>query len=98
MIAYYEKCGIRFAYPENWTIADEQLDESPQGVSVHSPEGGYWDLANPATLVSLDIWAQILHSVRYHHASIMRRQHSYTNLLTSCTRQLPKHQFGQRGV
>jgi hypothetical protein len=44
MIAQYEKPGIRFAYPENWSVVDEQLDDWPHGVSVQSPGGAYWDL------------------------------------------------------
>ena len=44
MIAHYEKSGIRFSYPENWSVVDEQLDQWPQGVSVQSPNGGYWEL------------------------------------------------------
>jgi hypothetical protein len=44
MTACYEKLGIRFLYPENWKVADEQFDESPHSVSVESPDSGFWSL------------------------------------------------------
>jgi hypothetical protein len=44
MTARYEGLGISFLYPENWRIVDEQADEWPHGVSVESPDGGYWQI------------------------------------------------------
>ncbi|MCU0871047.1 MAG: hypothetical protein MUE50_01760 [Pirellulaceae bacterium] len=57
MVATYEKFGIRFLYPENWTVSDEQLEDWPRSVSIQSPQGAYWELQvypsriNPARLV-----------------------------------------------
>ena len=36
----YEKDGIRFEYPENWTL-DEENGES-RAIAVHSPGGAFW--------------------------------------------------------
>lgn len=71
MIAYYEKPGIRFAYPDNWSIADEQLDESPQGVSVLSPHGGYWDLRIfPSRMALKQVSEKALDAMRQEYADL----------------------------
>ena len=44
MTAHYENLGVSFLYPENWEIVDQEADDWPRGVSVQSPEGGYWEL------------------------------------------------------
>ena len=71
MIAHYEKSGIRFAYPENWSIVDEQLDEWPQVVSVQSPKGGYWDLkVFPAGIDPNRISDEALDAMRQEYADL----------------------------
>jgi hypothetical protein len=40
----YSKFGIRFLYPEDWSIVDEQVDQWPRRVSVQSPNSGFWEL------------------------------------------------------
>lgn len=42
MPAIYDRRDIQFQYPENWTLAEEQLDEWPRSVTVQSPGGGFW--------------------------------------------------------
>lgn len=44
MVATYDKLGIRFLYPENWTVQDEQLKAWPRSVSLQNPNGAYWEL------------------------------------------------------
>lgn len=44
MTAHYDNLDVSFLYPENWQIVDEEPDDWPRGVSVQSPEGGYWEL------------------------------------------------------
>ncbi|MGE0758331.1 MAG: hypothetical protein AB7O38_14985 [Pirellulaceae bacterium] len=57
MSAVFEKGGIRFQYPENWSIAEEDFIELPQTVSLQVPQGGLWSLtvyepnADPTTLL-----------------------------------------------
>ncbi len=53
MFATYEKFGIRFLYPENWAVTDEQLEEWPHSVSVQSPSGAYWELRVYPSRISL---------------------------------------------
>jgi len=54
MTAHYENFGVSFMYPENWEIVDEESDDWPRGVSVQSPEGGYWELKIYPSQMDLD--------------------------------------------
>lgn len=45
MAAVFEKLGIRFAYPENWTLDQEEAGEGQAAITVYSPGGGYWSVA-----------------------------------------------------
>lgn len=44
MPAVYEKMGIRFSYPENWTLDEEDALEGEASVSVYSPGGAFWTI------------------------------------------------------
>ncbi len=44
MCAMYDKAGIRFLYPENWSLVDENVTERPRTVSLQSPDGAFWSL------------------------------------------------------
>jgi hypothetical protein len=44
MPAVYENFGIRFLYPENWSITDEEDDGWPCTVTVQSKETSFWSL------------------------------------------------------
>jgi len=44
MPAVYEQFGVRFLYPENWSLLDEETDEWPRTVTLQSPETGFWTL------------------------------------------------------
>ena len=57
MPAVYEKLGIRFQYPENWTLDEIEALEGNDAVTLYSPGGGFWSImvhpqgAHPAELV-----------------------------------------------
>jgi hypothetical protein len=42
MIATFDHFGLRFQYPENWSITDESGGDWPRTVSVQSPGSGFW--------------------------------------------------------
>jgi hypothetical protein len=42
--AIYEHHGIRFLYPENWSLMDEEFDDWPRSVTVQSPQTAFWSL------------------------------------------------------
>lgn len=44
MPAYYDKLGIKFQYPENWTLDEGEALEGKQSVSVYSPSGAFWSV------------------------------------------------------
>src|ERR1044072_8087169 len=44
MPAIYENFGVRFLYPENWSVIDEEDDGWPQTVTVQSPQTSFWSL------------------------------------------------------
>ena len=41
MPATFEAFGIKFLYPDNWTIADRAEDESDAGTTLDLPSGGF---------------------------------------------------------
>jgi len=44
MPASYDKMGIHFLYPENWTLDEEDAAKGCKSVSVYSPSGGFWSI------------------------------------------------------
>lgn len=61
MTAKYEKLGVQFLYPENWTILDEELDGWPQGVTVQSPGNAFWELqVYPSRMSRTKLAAEVL--------------------------------------
>jgi hypothetical protein len=44
MPAVYENFGVRFLYPENWTVTDEEDGDWPHSVTLQSQETGFWSL------------------------------------------------------
>ena len=41
MPATFESFGIKFLYPDNWTIADRDESEGNEGVTLELPSGGF---------------------------------------------------------
>ncbi len=59
MPAEYDKLGIRFLYPENWQLDEEEAVHGDGTVTVYSPDGGaFWTIvvhpagANPRELTA----------------------------------------------
>ncbi len=44
MTATYERAGLQFLYPENWTLADDALDQIPRTITLQSPTGAFWSV------------------------------------------------------
>ena len=44
MPAVYDKLGIRFQYPDNWTLDESAALAGERSVSVHSPGGAFWSI------------------------------------------------------
>jgi hypothetical protein len=45
MPAVYDKLGIRFSFPDNWTLDEEEALAGNRSVSVYSPGGAFWSIA-----------------------------------------------------
>lgn len=44
MPGVYDKFGVKFLYPDNWQIVEEEGNDWPQTVTVQSPEGAFLSL------------------------------------------------------
>jgi hypothetical protein len=44
MLASFDQFGIRFQYPDNWTLEADDLLRGQGAVSVYSPGGGFWSV------------------------------------------------------
>lgn len=45
MPSVFDKLGIQFQYPENWTLDEDAALEGCQSVTVLSPNGAFWTAA-----------------------------------------------------
>jgi len=45
MPARFDKLGVSFQYPENWTLDDSDALLGRKSVTVYSPGGGFWSVA-----------------------------------------------------
>ena len=43
MPALFDRLGIKFLYPDDWTL-DTSTVESEEGATVYSPGGGFWSV------------------------------------------------------
>ncbi len=44
MSAVYDKLGIRFEYPENWKLDEQDALDGAPAVTVYSPQGAFWSV------------------------------------------------------
>ncbi|MCE9546330.1 MAG: hypothetical protein K8T25_12520 [Planctomycetia bacterium] len=44
MPATYAKLGIRFDYPDNWTIDEDEARATRNAVTVYAPGGAFWSV------------------------------------------------------
>lgn len=44
MFATYDRSGISFAYPDNWTLEEDSDEEARLNLSVTSPNTAFWTL------------------------------------------------------
>jgi hypothetical protein len=66
MPALFDRLGIKFQYPENWQLDQDDAIEGGQSVTVYSPGGAFWTLmihphsADPARLAkaAVDVMRQ----------------------------------------
>lgn len=44
MPQFYDKQGLRFAYPDNWTVADDDDGAADAAATVSSPQTAFWSV------------------------------------------------------
>jgi hypothetical protein len=44
MPATFESFGIKFLYPDNWTVADRDQSDGNEGVTLELPSGGFFTI------------------------------------------------------
>lgn len=44
MPEYYDKDGLQFAYPENWTLEDDEAGAAAAAATVSSPQTAFWSV------------------------------------------------------
>lgn len=44
MPAVFDKLGIRFLYPDNWTLDEQEAISGNRSVTVYSPGGAFWSI------------------------------------------------------
>ena len=65
MSATYDKFQVRFYYPENWSIIEEQADDWPRTVTVQSPGTAFWSLHVYQPAVSpLELAGEVVQTMR----------------------------------
>jgi len=65
MAAIFDKLGIRFAYPENWTLDESEALAGNQVVTVNSPGGSFWSvMIHPPAVAPEKLVATALKAMR----------------------------------
>lgn len=44
MPATFDSLGVKFLYPENWTVLDRPEDEDETGITLELPSGGFFSI------------------------------------------------------
>lgn len=66
----YEQHGIRFLYPDNWEVSDEQSLEPPYSVGLQTPQGGMWVLQIHEQGEPLELAGEALSTMRSEYAEL----------------------------
>ena len=49
MPAEFNSFGLRFLYPDNWTVAEREADDGEQGMTLDMPGGGFFSVETVVT-------------------------------------------------
>ena len=71
MPATYDHFGIRFEYPDNWSVEEAEDGESTQQVVVSSPHTAFWQLSkHPADTELEPLFDEVLAALRSEYQEI----------------------------
>ena len=78
----YDKLDLRFQYPENWKIREEETQEWPRSVIAESPSGAFWALhAYPEIQDSQRLVDEVLDAMRAEYDSLETTPPTNTEML-----------------
>ena len=65
----FDKLGLRFDYPDNWTVDISDAQGGQAAITVYSPEGGFWSISahapgEPASRLSEAVVAEMREEYR----------------------------------
>jgi hypothetical protein len=65
MPTVFDKMGIQFLYPENWTLDQQEAVEGENAVTVYSPEGAFWSvMLHPRVIDPRDLTFEVLSAMK----------------------------------
>lgn len=71
MTAIYEKLGVRFMYPANWEVVDDDPAGDPRTIAVHNQTGAFWSITAYRSGVGADeIASTALAALREEYADL----------------------------
>ena len=71
MVATYDRCGIRFLYPDNWKVQEDNPQPHAHCVTLQSPGSGFWMLQMLEPRESLDrLASDVLDSVQQEYEEV----------------------------
>ncbi len=71
MPARFEKLGMVFQYPDNWTLDEEDARAGRDSVTVYSPGGGFWSVAvHPPYADPADLATAALDAMKQEYAGL----------------------------
>jgi hypothetical protein len=69
MPAVFEKLGMRFLYPDNWTLDESEAGAEDRTISVYSPEGAFWSIVlHPPSVEPVELAAIALKALQQEYA------------------------------
>jgi hypothetical protein len=71
MPAMFDKLGIRFQYPDNWSLDESDALEGDPSVSVYSPGGSFWTVSiHPAQTAPLSLAKAAVKVMRHQYGDL----------------------------
>jgi len=71
MPAKYRRPGLRFEYPENWTLEEERSGGGGASVTVYSPGGAFWTVAlHPRETSPLKLVEAVVQAMREEYTDL----------------------------
>lgn len=71
MPAVYQSGGLRFLYPDNWILGDEDAHALPRTITVSAPSGAFWSVdIHPFSVDPEELLEQVVAAMRAEYADL----------------------------